>query len=133
MTTTAPTTATQDASLAQLVTQLSQQTSQLVRDELKLASAEMSAKGKKAGIGAGLFGGAGILGAYGVGALVAAAIAGLAVPLNAWAAALIVAGVLFALAGVLALVGKKEVTAAVPPVPEEAIESVKLDLDAVKR
>lgn len=126
-------TTTQEASLAELVSQLSQQTSQLVRDELRLAQAEMTAKGKKAGIGAGLFGGAGILGAYGLGALVTAAIAGLAVPLNAWAAALIVAAVLFAMAGVAAMIGKKEVTAAVPPVPEEAIESVKLDLDAVKR
>lgn len=126
-------TATQDASLAELVTQLSQQTSQLVRDELRLAQAELTAKGKKAGIGVGLFGGAGFLGAYGFGALVTAAVAGLAVPLDLWVAALIVGLVLFALAGVAALIGKKEVTAAVPPVPEEAIASIKLDLDAVKR
>ncbi|MFI5956662.1 phage holin family protein [Cryptosporangium sp. NPDC051539] len=121
-----------NASTAELVTRLSDQVTTLVRDELRLAQLELTQKGKKAGIGAGMFGGAGVVALYGVGALVTAAIAGLAVVLPVWASALIIAVVLFAVAGVLALTGKKEFQQATPPVPSEAVDGVKKDIDTVK-
>ncbi len=120
------------ASVAELVKQLSDQTSRLARQEVELAKAELTAKGKRAGIGAGMFGGAGIFGFYAVGALVAAAILGLATAVSAWLAALIVAAVLAAIAGVLALQGKTKVQQATPPVPEQATESVKEDVQWAK-
>lgn len=121
-----------DQSLGELVKSLSEQTSKLVRDEIRLATAELKDKGKRAGIGVGMFGAAGLLAAYGGGALVAMFIGLLALAMDVWAAALIVAVVLLALAGVLALVGKKQVHEAVPPAPTHAIDSVKADLDSVK-
>jgi MFS family permease len=125
-------TAPSDASLAELVKQLSEQSSRLARQEVELAKAELAAKGKRAGIGAGMFGGAGVFGFYGFGALVAAAVLGLATAVDAWLAALIVAAVLAVVAGVLALQGKNEVAQATPPVPEEATESVKEDVRVAK-
>lgn len=121
-----------EASLADLIKQLSEQSSQLARQEVELAKAEMAVKGKQAGVGAGMFGGAGALGFYGLGALIAAAILALATAVTAWLAALIVAAVLGAVAGVLALQGKRKVTQAVPPVPEQATESVKEDVQWAK-
>lgn len=118
--------------VAQLVNDLSQQTATLVRQELRLAQLEMSEKGKKAGLGIGLFGGAGVIAFYGLGALVAAGILALATTLDGWLAALIVAVVLFAVAGIAALVGKKEVTQAVPPVPEQAVASAQADVQEIK-
>lgn len=118
--------------VAQLVHDLSQQTSTLVRQELRLAQLEMQDKGKKAGIGVGLFGGAGVVAFYGAGALVTAAILALATAVDGWLAALIVAVVLFAVAGIAALVGKKEVTDATPPVPEQAIGSTQKDVQEIK-
>ncbi|MFG1928390.1 phage holin family protein [Cryptosporangium sp. NPDC048952] len=120
------------ASTAELVTRMADQVTTLVRDELKLAQLELTQKGKKAGVGAGMFGGAGVVALYGVGALVTAAIAALALVLPVWASALIVAVVLFAVAGVLALTGKKEFQQATPPVPAEAVDGVKRDIDTVK-
>jgi MFS family permease len=120
------------ASVAELVKELSEQTSRLARQEVELAKAELSVKGKRAGIGAGMFGGAGIFGFYAVGALVAAAILGLATAVAAWLAALIVTAVLGGLAGVLALGGKTKVQQASPPVPEQATESVKEDVQWAK-
>lgn len=127
-----PDTATTQASLGELITQMQAQTSRLIRDELRLAQIETTAKAKKAGIGVGLFGGAGLFSLYGVGALVAAAILGLAIPLDGWLAALIVAAALFAIAGIAALVGKKEISQGTPPVPTEAIQSVSDDIQAIK-
>jgi uncharacterized membrane protein YqjE len=118
--------------VAQLVQDLAQQTATLVRQELRLAQLEMQQKGKKAGIGLGLFGGAGVIAFYGVGALTAAAILALATTLDGWLAALVVAVVLFALAGIAALVGKKEVTDAVPPMPQGAIDSTQKDVQEIK-
>jgi uncharacterized membrane protein YqjE len=118
--------------VAQLVNDLSQQTATLVRQELRLAQLEMQEKGKKAGLGVGLFGGAGVIAFYGLGALVTAGILALATTLDGWLAALIVAAVLFAVAGVAALVGKKEVTQAVPPVPEQAVASAQRDVQEIK-
>src|SRR5947207_13826358 len=90
-------------SVAELVKQLSEQTSLLARQEVELAKAELSAKGKRAGIGAGMFGGAGVFGFYAVGALTATAILALATAVAAWLGALIVTVVLGAVAGLLAL------------------------------
>ncbi|MFI9640668.1 phage holin family protein [Micromonospora sp. NPDC051925] len=120
-----------EPSTAELVQRATEQVSRLVRDELALARAELTQKGKHAGIGIGLFGGGGALALYGLGALVAAAILLLALVVPAWAAALIVAVVLFLIAGVLALVGKKQVSHAVPPVPAATVRSVRADVDTV--
>jgi hypothetical protein len=119
-------------SVADLVKQLSEQTSRLARQEVELAKAELTAKGKRAGIGVGMFGGAGVFGFYAVGALTAAAILGLSHAVTSWLAALIVTAVLGALAGVLALQGKTKVEQATPPVPEQAAESVKEDVQWAK-
>jgi uncharacterized membrane protein YqjE len=121
-----------DASTSELVTRLTQQSTELIRNELRLAQAEMTEKAKHAGIGAGLFGGAGVVALYGVGALVAAVILVLSLFLAPWLAALIVAVVLFAIAGVVALVGKKQVSQATPAAPQHTIDSVKRDVDTIK-
>ena len=123
---------TNERPVGELVQQLSQHTATLVRQELQLAQLEMKEKGKRVGIGAGLFGGAGLVAAYGVGALIATIILALATFLEPWVGALIVAVVLFAVAGVLALTGKKQVDQGSPPVPEQAIESTQQDIDEVK-
>ena len=120
------------ASLAELVKQLSEQTSRLARQEVELAKSELTVKGKRAGVGAGMFGGAGAFGFYAIGALVAAAILGLATAVDGWLAALIVAVVLGGIAGLLALQGKAKVQQATPPVPEQATESVKEDVQWAK-
>lgn len=120
------------ASVGELVKQLSETTSRLARQEVELAKAELAVKGKRAGIGAGMFGGAGAVSFYALGALVAAAILGLATAVAAWLAALIVTAVLAAIAGVLALQGKSKVAAATPPIPEQASESVKEDVQWAK-
>jgi membrane protein len=122
----------QEPGVGELVGQLTEQVSTLVRDEIALAQVELKAKGKAAGIGAGLFGGAGLVAAYGVGVLIAAAVLGLATVVDAWLAALIVGVVVLAAAGVLALVGKKQVSQATPPLPTESIEGVKRDVEALK-
>jgi membrane protein len=122
----------EDRSVAELVQQASQQTAQLVRDELRLAQAELQEKGKRAGIGAGMFGGAGLVALYGVGVLIAATVMALATAVDPWLAGLIVGVVLLAVAGVLALTGKKQVDQATPPVPEQAIDSTQRDVETVK-
>jgi putative superfamily III holin-X len=126
-----------EASTADLVRLAAEQISRLVRDELQLARAEMSVKARRLGTGAGLFGIAGVIALYGVGALIATLILLLALVLPAWAAALIIAVALFAVAGVMALVGRGQFRRASPAAPEEALESVKADVhtvtDAVKR
>ncbi len=123
---------TAQMSTGELIQELTQTTSQLVRDEIRLATAELKEKGKHAGIGVGMFGAAGVVALFGGGALVATAIAGLATAMDTWAAALIVTVVLFALAGVLALTGKKQVTEATPPKPEQAIAGLQADVATVK-
>jgi hypothetical protein len=121
-----------DASTADLLRQLSEQTSRLVRQELELVKAELSVKGKRAGVGAGMFGGAGLAGLYAVGALVATAIAALSLAMATWLAALIVTVILAAIAGVLALQGRTKVQSALPPVPEDSVDSVKEDVQVTK-
>jgi hypothetical protein len=121
-----------NASAPELVKQLSEQTSRLVRQEVELAKAELSVKGKQVGVGAGLFGGAGVFGLYALGALTAAAIAGLGEAIAVWLAALIVAVLWAAVAGVMALVGKGRVEAGTPPLPEQSVDSLKEDVQWAK-
>jgi hypothetical protein len=122
----------QDKPLGELVQDLSRQTSTLIRQEMRLAQAELTEKGRHAGKGAGMFGGAGVVALYGVGALVAAAILGLATVLEPWIAAAAIGAGLLLVAGMLALTGKKELDEAGPPKPEQALESVQRDIDTVK-
>ena len=119
-------------STGELVRRLSEDVSRLIRDELRLARLEMTRKGKRAGVGAGLLGAAGLTGFFGAAALVTTAILALALVLPAWAGALIVGGVLLAFAGLLALVGKEHVSSATPPTPDEAMRSLKADIDVMK-
>lgn len=121
-----------EQSTAELVQRASEQVSRLVRDEIALAKAELAVKGKHAGIGVGLFGTSGVLALYGVGAAIATLIIVFDIFLPLWLAALIWTVALFLLAGVLALIGKSQVTKAVPPEPKAAIASVKADVDEVK-
>lgn len=120
------------ASTGELVKALSEQMSTLVRSEIQLAQVEVKEKGKKLGVGAGLLGGAGGIALYAVNALIATLIIVLDLFLPLWLAALIVTVVLFAVAGVLGLLGKKEVQQGAPPVPQEAIASAKKDVATVK-
>lgn len=123
---------TDEKPLGELVQDLSRQTSTLIRQEMRLAQAELAEKGKHAGKGAGMFGGAGIVALYGVGALIAAAILGLATVLEPWIAATAVGVALLVIAGILALTGKKELEEAGPPKPEQALDSVQQDIATVK-
>jgi hypothetical protein len=99
---------------------------------MRLAQVELQEKGKRMGMGAGMFGGAGVVALYGVGALIAAAIVGLGTLLEPWLAAVIVGVALLAVAGILALTGRKQVDRGTPPLPEQAIESTKRDMDELK-
>ena len=119
-----------EASLGELMTQLSSQTSRLVRDEMRLAQKEFVESAKHAGIGAGLFSAAGLVAVFGLGSLIAAAIAALSLALPVWAA-LIIAVVLFAVAGVAGLVSKKQLDQA-SPTPEMTVANVKQDIHEVK-
>lgn len=117
---------------AELVKTASEQIQRLVRDELKLAQAEIARKGKHAGLGAGLFGAGGLIALYGVAALLTAVVLLLAYVMPAWVAATIVGVVLLGVAGVLAMVGKKQVSQATPASPEEAVGNVKADVATVR-
>jgi len=123
---------TDTRSTSQLVHDLSDQVSTLVRDEIQLATAELKEKGKNAGIGAGMFGAAGVVAGYGAMVAIACAVLELALVLPAWLAALIVTVALFALAGVLALIGRAKLRRGTPPVPEQAVQSVQKDIATVK-
>jgi uncharacterized membrane protein YqjE len=125
--------APRDLSAAELMRQLSDQTVTLVRQELDLARAELTEKGKRAGLGAGMFGGASLFGLYALGALTACAILALALVVKGWLAALIVAVAYGVIAGVLALTGTRNVKRAVPPAPEQTVESVKEDVQWTKQ
>jgi Putative Actinobacterial Holin-X, holin superfamily III len=122
-----------EQSLSELLSQLSDQSTTLARKEVELAKAEMAIKAKRLGIGAGAFGGAGLLALFAFGALTATLILALAIVLDAWLAALIVTVAYAAIAGVLALTGKQRVEAGTPPVPERAMESSKQDVETAKQ
>jgi uncharacterized membrane protein YqjE len=123
---------TQERSTAELVKELSGQISVLVRGELKLAQLEMTRKGKRAGIGIGMLGGGGLVALYGLGCLIACVIIAISGVLAAWLAALIVGAALLAVAGVAALMGKRRLQQATPPVPEETVSSVKTDVEEIR-
>jgi uncharacterized membrane protein YqjE len=120
-----------EASTGQLMTQAMEDISTLIRDELALAKQDLAETGKKAGMGAGLFGGAGVLALYGLGTLIATVILAIAEGLAPWIAAGIVTIVLFIAAGVAALIGKRKVSH-LAEAPQERVESVKADIDTVK-
>jgi membrane protein len=121
-----------EPSPADLVKQLSEQVSVLVRDELKLAQLEMRRKGKQAGLGIGMFGGGGLIALYAAGCLLACAVIAISGAVAAWLAALIVGAALLAAAAAMAMLGKGRLQKAVPPVPEEAVDGVKTDIEVIK-
>jgi hypothetical protein len=121
------------ASLGQLIAALTEQATRLVRAEIALAKAELAAKAKEVGTGVGLFGAAGVIALYGVGALIATLILLLALVLPAWAAALIVTVVLFGTAAILVAVGRARLDRGGPATPETTVESIKADIATVKR
>jgi uncharacterized membrane protein YqjE len=121
-----------DQSTGDLVKQLSQQVSTLVRQEVELAKVEMADKGKKAGIGLGMFGGAGVAALLGLGSLTTFLILVLHEAIPAWAAALVVTVIWAAVAGVLALQGREKVKEVGAPIPEQTAESVKEDVEWLK-
>jgi uncharacterized membrane protein YqjE len=121
-----------DRPLGELLKQLSQETTTLVKQELDLAKAEVAEKGAKAGKGVGMFGGAGVVGLLALGSFTAFLIMLLDGAMPNWAAALVVTAVYAAIAGVLALQGRNKVKEATPPVPEQAVESVKEDVQWAK-
>jgi hypothetical protein len=121
-----------ERSLGELLKQLSEETTRLVHQELELAKAELTQKGKQAGMGAGMFGGAGAIGLAALGALTACFILALNALLPAWLAALIVAVVYGIIAFVLVKQGQAKMKAATPPVPEQTIETVKEDVEWAK-
>jgi Flp pilus assembly protein TadB len=121
-----------ERSTGDLIKQMSEQVSTLVRDELKLAQLEMTRKGKQAGIGVGMFGGSGLIALYGLGCLIACAVLGISRVLAPWLSALVVGVALLAVAGIAALLGKSRLQKATPPVPKEAAQSVKTDVEEIK-
>jgi hypothetical protein len=121
-----------DRPTGELLKELSDQTTTLVKQEMELAKAELQEKGKQAGLGAGVFGGAGLFGLGAFAALTACLIAALDQAMELWLGALIVAVIYAAVAALLALTGKRRVKEAVPPVPEQAKESVKEDMEWAK-
>jgi hypothetical protein len=129
----APSGGDRDVPTGQLVKQLSEQLSLLVRDEMKLATLEMTGKARTAARGAGLFGGSGVMALYGTGCLLASAVIALAGIIRPWLAALIVAAALFAVAGIAALAGKGQLKKAAPPMPSRAADSLKADVEQIKQ
>jgi uncharacterized membrane protein YqjE len=121
-----------DPTVGELARQLPEQISRLVREELRLAQLEMTQKGKRAGIGAGMLGGGGVIALYGVAALLAGAILALTLVLPAWASALIVGGALLLVSAALAGLGRKQVQQAMPPVPQQTQASVEADVEEIK-
>jgi uncharacterized membrane protein YqjE len=123
---------TPEHSTGELVKLVAEQVSVLVRDELKLAQLEMSAKARQAGKGAGMLGGGGAVALYGVACLIACVIIAISHSLQAWLAALIVGAALLAAAGVLAALGRSHMRKSTPPLPTEAVDSVKTDVAEIK-
>lgn len=121
-----------DRSAGELVKQLSEQVSRLLREELRLAQLEMTRKGKRAGLGLGMAGGGGLIAVFGLGALVACVVLALALVMAPWLAALIAGGGLLLIAAGLALLGRRQLRRATPPVPAEAVDSVKADIQEIR-
>ncbi|MEY2443157.1 MAG: hypothetical protein QOJ46_2583 [bacterium] len=125
--------ALRDQPVSDLVKQLTEQTKTLVHQEIELAKAELTEKGKKAGLGAGLFGAAGLLAFFAFAMLTACFVLALDTAMASWLAALVVAALYGAIAGGLALSGKKQVTEAGSPVPEQTVDTVKEDVQWAKQ
>jgi uncharacterized membrane protein YqjE len=121
-------TADSEKSIPELTRQLADETTALVRQEVELAKAELREKGRAAGVGAGMYGAAGVLGLFALGALTACLILVLAIVLDAWVAALIVAAGYAAIAGLMAVRARSQVDEGLPPVPDQAIETTKEDV-----
>ncbi|MFE4257907.1 phage holin family protein [Streptomyces sp. NPDC056883] len=121
-----------EESVGVLVSRASEQITELVREEMQLARAELGEKGKRVGTGGGLLGAATLLGVLVAQAVVVSGMAALALVLPVWSSALIVAAVLATIAGVLAVAGKKQIARAGSPVPEQTVNSVKADVAEVK-
>jgi uncharacterized membrane protein YqjE len=121
-----------DRSLGELVKFVSEDLSHLVRSEIRLAQMEVSHKAKGLGAGIGAFGAAGVLALFGLGLLLTTIVLALSLVLPAWLAALIVTVVVFVIAGIAALLGKKKVDAAGPPVPTRTVDSVREDVAEMK-
>ena len=119
-------------SMAELSGDLARQMTALVHHEIELAKAEMTQKGKRAGFGAGMFGAAGVLAAFGFGCVTACFVAALQLGISVWLAALIVGLIYFAAAGILALMGRRQISEATPPMPSQAVESTKEDVEWLK-
>ncbi|MDQ1044491.1 phage holin family protein [Streptomyces sp. V4I2] len=119
-------------SVGDLVGQATEQVSRLVRQEVALAKEELAQKGRRAGRGGGLLGAASAVAYAGFLALAATGAAALSLILPVWAAALIVTAVLFALAGLLAVTGRAQLRRATPPTPEEALGSVRADVQEIR-
>jgi VIT1/CCC1 family predicted Fe2+/Mn2+ transporter len=122
----------EEHSVGELVKMMSEQASVLIRNELKLAQLEMTSKGKQAATGAGMFGASGLVALYGVGCLIACAIIALSGVLAAWLSALIIGAVLLVTAGLVALLGRRRMRKAAPPLPEQAVADVKADVEEIK-
>jgi uncharacterized membrane protein YqjE len=123
---------TRDRPTAELMRKLTDQTTTLVRKEIELAKVELAEKGKKAGVGAGMFGAAGLFGVGAFAAITACLIWALSTSMTGWLAALIVAAAYAVIAGGFALSGKKKVKQATPPVPERAVDSTREDFEWLK-
>lgn len=124
--------AQRDQSTGDLVKQLSEQVSLLVRNELKMARLEMTSKGKQAGVGMGMFGASGLGVLYAIACLLAAAIIAISGEIQPWLAALIVGLALLAASAVAALVGRGRMRHATPPVPKQAVDSAKADVEEIR-
>lgn len=129
---TVPDGAPENQPLGALVNQLTHQIPELIRSEIQLAQAEVTEKGKRVGVGIGMFSAAGLLAFFAIATLITTAILALALVVDAWLAALIVALVLLVAAAIAALVGKSKVSQATPPVPERAMGGIKQDIATVK-
>jgi Flp pilus assembly protein TadB len=121
-----------ERSTGELVKLVAEQVSVLVRDEMKLAQLEMTRKGKEAGKGIGMMGGGGLIALYGVACLIACAIIAISLAVPAWLAALIIGAALLVLAAIVAAVGRARMKRATPPMPREAVESIKTDVDTIR-
>ena len=128
-----PPTGLEGVPTGELVNRLAAQVSDLVRGELELARTELTAKGKRVGVGAGLAGASGVLALYGVAVLIAAAVAALSLAWPVWLAALVIGVVVLVVAGGLALAGRSQLRQGTPPTPEHAVESVRDDVETVKQ
>ncbi|MFF3257415.1 phage holin family protein [Actinacidiphila glaucinigra] len=121
-----------DERVGELVSRASEQLSQLVREEMRMARAEMTLKGRRFGLGGGLFGGAGLFAVLALQGLAVAAVAALSLALPVWAAALVVTGLLGSVAAALAAAGRRQFGRAAPPVPRAAVDGVKADIAELK-